>query len=166
MCKAEQGVTVIELLISIAILSVVLAGAYNAFLSASKRLVLQNGIVEMQADARAAMDFMVRELRLAYGTPNITTTVTTNDTITFDRLEDAGYSSASSMVNPSTTLRDTTKTWPTGDDGFNTYYTVRLVSGTGSVSVADQAPHSISSNTSTQLTISDTWNTIPDTSSR
>ena len=166
MCKAEQGVTVIELLISMAIVSVALAGAYNAFLSASKRLVLQNGIVEMQADARAAMDFMVRELRLAYGTPSITTTVTTNDTITFNRLEDAGYSSASSTVNTRTTLQDTTKTWPTGDDGFNTYYTVRIVSGTGSITVADQAPHSISSNTSTQLTIAETWNTIPDTSSR
>jgi len=166
MCKSAQGVTVIELLITIAIVSVVLAGAYNAFLSASKRLVLQNGIVEMQADARAAMDFMVRELRLAYGTPNITTTVTPDDTITFDRLEDTGYSSASSTVNTRTTLQDTTKTWLTGDDGFNTYYTVRIISGTGSATVADQAPHSISSNTSTQLTISDTWNTIPDTSSR
>ena len=166
MGKSEQGVTVVELLITMAIVSVVLAGAYNAFLSASKRLMLQNGIVEMQADVRAAMDFMVRELRLAYGTPSITTTVTTNDTITFDRLEDTGYSSASSTVNTRTTLRDTTKTWLTGDDGFNTYYTVRIISGTGSVTVADQAPHSISSNTSTQLTISDTWNTIPDTSSR
>src|SRR5207244_479377 len=58
----------------------------------------------------------------AYGTPSITTTVTTDDTITFDRLEDTGYSSASSTVNTRTTLRDTTKTWPTGDDGFNTYY--------------------------------------------
>src|SRR5262245_33719667 len=162
MCKAEQGVTVLELLISIAIISVVLAEAYNAFVSASKRLVLQNGIVEMQADARAAMDFMVRELRLAYGTPRIATTVTTNDTVTFDRLEDAGYSSADATVNTSTTLQDTTKTWPTGSDGFNTYYTVKIISGTG----ADQAPHSIRSNTSTQLTILDTWRTIPDTSSR
>src|SRR5437899_1060174 len=98
MCKSEQGVTVIELLITTAIVSVVLAGAYNAFLAAAKRLVLQNGIVEMQADTRAAMDFMVRELRLAYGTPSITTTVATDDTITFDRLEDTGYSSASSTV--------------------------------------------------------------------
>jgi prepilin-type N-terminal cleavage/methylation domain-containing protein len=166
MYKSEQGVTAVELLITMAIVSVVLAGAYNAFLSASKRLVLQNRIVEMQADARAAMDFMVRELRLAYGTPSITTTVTTDDTITFDRLEDTGYSSASSTVNTGNTLRDSTKTWPTGTDGFNTYYTVRIISGTGAVTVADQAPHSISSNTSTQLTISDTWNTIPDTSSR
>src|SRR4029450_13964527 len=60
-------------------LSVLSAQAYNAFLSSSQRLVLQNGIVEMQTDARAAMDFMVRELRLAFGTPTITTTVTPND---------------------------------------------------------------------------------------
>src|SRR5262249_23993912 len=41
-------------------------------------------------------------------------------------------------------------------------YTVKIISGTG----ADQAPHSIRSNNSTQLTILDTWRTIPDTSSR
>ena len=93
MGKSEQGLTLNELLIAVAIFSALLAQVYSAFLSSSQRLVLQNAIVEMQTDARAAMDFMVRELRLAVGTPIITTTVTPNDTITFDRLEDAGYSS-------------------------------------------------------------------------
>src|SRR4249920_445955 len=64
MWKSEQGYTVIELLIAVSILSVLSAQAYNAFLSSSQRLVLQNKIVEMQTDARTAMDFMVRELRL------------------------------------------------------------------------------------------------------
>src|SRR5712691_2400339 len=107
MCKPERGFTVTELLIAIAIVSVALAGAFNAFISSSKRLILQNEIVEMQTDARAAMDFMVRELRLAYGTPTISTTTTTNDTITFSRIEDSGYVSSSSA----TTLTDTRKTW-------------------------------------------------------
>ena len=155
MWKSEQGFTVNELLVAVAIFSVVLAGAYNAFLSSSQRLVLQNELVEMQTDARAAMNFMVQELRLAFGTPSITTTVITNDTITFDRLEDAGYSSGGNTI---TTLHDTRKTWSTSS--FITSYTLRIISGTG----AGQA-HSISANTSTQLTVSSAWETPPDSSS-
>ncbi len=155
MWKSEQGHTVTELLIAVAILSVLSAQAYNAFLSSSQRLVLQNETVEMQTDAQAAMDFMVRELRLVFGTPTITTTVTTNDTITFDRLEDAGYSSGG---NATTTLNDTRKTW--SPSSFTTTYTVRIISGTG----ASQA-RSISANTSTRLTVSSAWSTPPDSSS-
>ena len=51
MWKSEQGFTVNELLVAVAIFSIVLAGAYNAFLSSSQRLVLQNELVEMQTDA-------------------------------------------------------------------------------------------------------------------
>src|SRR5262249_30321289 len=126
MCKSEQGLTVNELLIAVAILSVLLAQTYNAFLSSSRRLVLQNEMVEMQTDARAAMNFMVQELRLAFGTPTITTTASTNDTITFDRLEDAGYSSGG---NTTTTLNDTSRAWSASN--FATSYTVRIISGTG-----------------------------------
>jgi prepilin-type N-terminal cleavage/methylation domain-containing protein len=155
MWKSEQGFTVNELLVAVAIFSVVLAQAYNAFLSSSRRLMLQNELVEMQTDARAAMNFMVQELRLAFGTPIITTTVTTNDTITFDRLEDVGYSSGG---NTTTTLHDTRKTWSASS--FTTTYTVRIMSGTG----AGQA-RSINVNTSTQLTVSSAWETPPDSSS-
>jgi prepilin-type N-terminal cleavage/methylation domain-containing protein len=155
MWKSEQGFTVNELLVAVAIFSVVLAEAYNAFLSSSQRLMLQNELVEMQTDARAAMNFMVQELRLAFGTPSITTTMTTNDTITFDRLEDAGYSSGGNTI---TTLHDTRKTWSASS--FTTSYTVRIISGTG----AGQT-RSISANTSTQLTVSSAWETPPDSSS-
>jgi prepilin-type N-terminal cleavage/methylation domain-containing protein len=155
MWKSEQGFTVNELLVAVAIFSVVLAEAYNAFLSSSQRLMLQNELVEMQTDARAAMNFMVQELRLAFGTPSITTTMTTNDTITFDWLEDAGYSSGGNTI---TTLHDTRKTWSASN--FTTSYTVRIISGTG----AGQT-RSISANTSTQLTVSSAWETPPDSSS-
>jgi len=155
MWKSEQGLTVNELLLAVAIVSVLSAEAYNALVSSSQRLVLQNGIIEMQTDARAAMDFMVRELRLAFGPPTISTTVTTNDTITFDRLEDAGYSSGSNTI---TTLNDTRKTWSSSN--FTTSYTVGIISGTG----AGQA-RSISAHTSTRLTVSSPWDTPPDSSS-
>src|SRR5712692_727199 len=151
MYKSEQGVTLVELLITMAIVSVILAGAYSSFLSSSKRLVLQNDIVEMQTEARAAMDFMVRELRLAYGVPI-----------------DSGCSSGS---NTTTTLKDTSKNWsasppfntsyyvPPFDPSYYVYY-VRIISGTGQ----GQA-RSISSNTSTQLTIASPWSTTPNNTS-
>jgi len=157
MLKSAKGLSAVELLVATAIASVVLAGICNAFLSASKRLILQSRSAEIQADARAAMDFMVRELRLAFGNPTISTTVTTNDTISFDRVEDAGCSSG---VNTATTLEDTRQTWPVGSNGFGTSYTVRIIAGTGT----GQVP-SIGSNTSTKLTISGTWGTIPDANS-
>ena len=155
MGTSEQGLTVHELLIAVAIVGAVLATAYNAFLSSSQRLMLQNELVEMQTDARAAMNFMVQELRLAFGTPSITTTMTTNDTVTFDRLEDAGYSSDG---NTMTTLHDTRKTWSASN--FTTSYTVGIISGTGTGQV-----RSISAHTSTQLTVSSAWDTPPDSSS-
>jgi Tfp pilus assembly protein PilW len=157
MFKSAKGLSAVELLVATAIASVVLAGICNVFLSASKRLILQSRNAEIQADARAAMDFMVRELRLAFGNPTISTTVTANDTISFDRVEDAGCSSG---VNTATTLEDTRKTWPAGSNGFGTSYTVRIIAGTGT----GQVP-SIGSNTSTKLTIVGTWATIPDATS-
>jgi len=157
MLKSAKGLSAVELLIATAIASVVLAGICNAFLSASKRLILQSRSAEIQADARAAMDFMVRELRLTFGNPTISTTVTANDTISFDRVEDSGCSSG---VNTATTLEDTRKTWQVGSNGFGTSYTVRIIAGTGT----GQVP-SIGSNTSTKLTISGTWGTIPDANS-
>jgi hypothetical protein len=47
------------------------------------------------------MDFMARELRTVFGTPVISTAVSANDTISFDRVEDTGYSSG---ANTTTTL--------------------------------------------------------------
>jgi len=158
MFKSAKGLSAVELLVATAIASVVLAGICNVFLSASKRLILQSRSAEIQADARAAMDFMVRELRLAFGNPTIATTVTANDTISFDRVEDAGCSSG---VNTATTLEDTRETWPAGSNGFNTSYTIRIIAGTGT----GQVPIIIGSNTSTKLTISGTWGTIPDANS-
>src|SRR5262249_12832109 len=165
MCKSERGFSVAELLITTAIVSVMLAGAYQSFLSSSKRLVLQNQIVEMQTDARAAMDFMVRELRLAFDNPTITTKTTANDTITFNPIQDSGYASA----RAASTLSDNTKNWTTGQ--FNKYYTVRITSGTGAGqtrSICDSTsstPECAASNNTNTLTISGTWATNPDTSS-
>jgi Tfp pilus assembly protein PilW len=79
----------------------------------------------MQADGRAAMDFMTRELRTAFGTP-----VVANNTISFDRVEDTGYSSGG---NTPTTLNAVGKNWQGSMFKFseNAPYTVRIIAGTG-----------------------------------
>jgi len=158
MLKHQDGITVIELLISIGIVGVLLTGIYNFFVASSKNYLAQNGIIQMQSDARTALDFMVRELRHVYGTPTISTTVSSNDTISFDRIEDTGYASGGSA----TTLNDPTKAWQA--DAFapstDSSYTVRIIRGAGSGQT-----RTISTNTATQLTITPAWASTPDTRS-
>jgi type IV pilus assembly protein PilW len=61
----ETGFTIIELLIAMAITGVVTAGIYTAYLSQQKSYITQDNVVEMQQNLRAAMDIMVREIRMA-----------------------------------------------------------------------------------------------------
>ena len=159
MLISDKGYTVVELLIAMAIVGIVLMGIYDLAISSSRIYLDQNAIVEMQADGRAAMDFLARELRLAFGNPTISTATTNNDTISFNRVEDTGYSSGG---NSATTLNDTRKTWQSNvfDPSANSAYTVRIISGTGNGQV-----RTIDDNSSTQLTISQAWGTIPDSTS-
>jgi prepilin-type N-terminal cleavage/methylation domain-containing protein len=167
MLTSAKGFTLVELLISMAIVGIVMAGIYSFFIAASQSAVRQNGIVQMQATARAAMDFMVRELRhlcnpAHCGNPTISTTVAANDTISFERVEDAGAASGGNT----TTLIDVRKAtiWRTGQfvPPSGTYQ-VRIIAGTGSNPVQTKT---ISANTSTgQLTVSVAWAPPPDATS-
>jgi prepilin-type N-terminal cleavage/methylation domain-containing protein len=159
MLTSNRGFTVVEMLIAVAIVGFVLTGIYSLAISSSRFYIAQNAIVEMQADGRAAMDFMARELRTVFGTPVISTAITANDTISFDRVEETGYSSG---ANSTTTLNDTRKTWQSS--GFakssSATYMVRIIAGTGT----GQA-RTIDQNTVTRLTISPAWGVTPDGSS-
>ena len=162
MFTSAKGFTVAELLISMAIGGVVLAGMYTFFISASKSYVRQNAVVQMQADARAAMDFMVRELRHMCDPPEcvapaISTTVAANDTISFDRVEDAGTATGGT----GTTLSDASKatTWRSNQFASGAYQ-VRIIAGIGTGQT-----RTISGNTSTQLTVSAAWAPPPNTTS-
>jgi prepilin-type N-terminal cleavage/methylation domain-containing protein len=165
MLASEKGFTIVELLIGIAIVGIVLTGIYNLAISSSQIYLAQNGIVQMQADARAAMDFMARELRAAItipkGKPEISTKITTNDTISFNRVEETGYSTGG---NSASTLNDTDKVWQAGDFAptSTSEFKVWILSGTGS----GQDPRKITGNSATQLTISEPWDVTPDKSSR
>ncbi len=63
--KKECGFTPIELLITIAIGGIVMAAMVSTFVAQRKSYVLQEQINEMVYNARAAMELMIREIRMA-----------------------------------------------------------------------------------------------------
>ncbi len=63
--KEEGGYTLVELLIAMAIGCVVVAAIISAFMMQRKSLEVQEQIAEMVQTARAAMDMMGREIRMA-----------------------------------------------------------------------------------------------------
>lgn len=63
--KREQGFTLVELLISMAVVLVVMASISGAFISQRKAYNTQEQITEMIQNARAAMDIIGREVKMA-----------------------------------------------------------------------------------------------------
>jgi prepilin-type N-terminal cleavage/methylation domain-containing protein len=166
MLTSDKGYTIVEMLIAMAIVGIVIVGIYDLVISSSRTYLAQNAIVEMQADGRAAMDFVARELRQACinptvlcNNPTISTAIANNDTISFNRVEETGYSSGG---NSATTLNDARKSWAAGSfaPSATSSFTVRIMRGTGAGQV-----RTISNNTAIQLTPSQAWGTIPDTTS-
>lgn len=157
--SSEHGYSMMEVLISSALGAVVLAGAFDVYVSSTKSLNGQTNSVQMQADTKAALNYMIRELRMAqtaYSTPII---APSGDTITFTKTEDAGFSSGG---NTATTLLDANKSWavnkfaPTSAAGS---YFVWIKSGTGASAPAIAYP--ILSNTATALTLAGTGWPLP-----
>ena len=60
-----MGFSLIELLIALAVTSILLVGIFNIFLSQHRTYIAQDQIVEMQENVRAAMDIMLRDIRMA-----------------------------------------------------------------------------------------------------
>ncbi len=62
---SPNGFTLIELLVAMAITGIVAGAIYTAFQSQQKSYLIQEQVAEMQQNLRAAMDIMVREIRMA-----------------------------------------------------------------------------------------------------
>jgi len=61
----KNGFTLIELLVAMAISGIVAGAIFTAFQSQQKSYFIQDQVTEMQQNLRAAMDIMVREIRMA-----------------------------------------------------------------------------------------------------
>ena len=63
--KNRSGFTLVELLISMTLVSLVMTAVYSTYQSQQKTYVVQNQMAAMQQNVRAAMFYMERELRMA-----------------------------------------------------------------------------------------------------
>jgi type IV pilus assembly protein PilW len=61
----EKGFTLVEILVAIAISGVVMAGIYSAYYTQQRSYEVQEQLVTVQQNLRAAMYFMEREIRMA-----------------------------------------------------------------------------------------------------
>ena len=63
--NGEQGVTLVELMIVIAILGMVMAATYNMFEFQQKSYTIQDNVAVMQQNVRVGLEYMVKEVRMA-----------------------------------------------------------------------------------------------------
>lgn len=63
--KNQTGLTLTELLIALVLGMIVIGAVYGVHLTQIKRQVVQEDVLTMQQTARAALDMMVREIRMA-----------------------------------------------------------------------------------------------------
>ena len=62
---SQKGFSLLELMVAMAIASVLMAGIYTFYHNQLKTHITQQEMVDMQQDARAAMYMMTREIRMA-----------------------------------------------------------------------------------------------------
>ena len=63
--KKDKGITLIELLVALVLSGLLLAAAYRTFIGQQKTYVVQEQVVDMQQNVRAAINRMVTELRMS-----------------------------------------------------------------------------------------------------
>jgi type IV pilus assembly protein PilW len=65
----QRGVTLLELMVTVAIMGIVLGGLYNTFQAQEKAYVVQHQVAEMNQNARIALEIMSRHIRGAVYDP-------------------------------------------------------------------------------------------------
>ena len=69
--KAEAGMTLIEILIALLITGVLTAAMFRIYMNQHESWMIQDSIIEMQQNARAAVDELSRQMRMiGYALPN------------------------------------------------------------------------------------------------
>jgi type IV pilus assembly protein PilW len=97
--KSDRGFTLIELLIAMAVGLALLGAMYGVFTAYNRAVGVQEEVAQMQQNARAAMDLMVREMRMAGYDPlgsagaGIVSASSSSITFTLDITDDDGTGS-------------------------------------------------------------------------
>ena len=65
MFRKKDGLTLIELLIALAVSAFLMAGLYRTVIGQQKSYTVQEQVVDVQQNVRAALDRMTREIRMA-----------------------------------------------------------------------------------------------------
>jgi type IV pilus assembly protein PilW len=73
---SQKGFSLLEMMVAMAIASIVMAGIYTFYQSQLRSHVTQQVLVDMQQDARVAMYMMTREIRMAGCDPQFNTGAT------------------------------------------------------------------------------------------
>lgn len=78
-CKSkEKGFTLVELMIAMAVGGIVMAAVMTSFIAQHRSYVAQDDVIEMQQNARVAMEMLTRDIRSAgYDTNELGAGVTT-----------------------------------------------------------------------------------------
>jgi prepilin-type N-terminal cleavage/methylation domain-containing protein len=63
--KNQKGITLIEMLVSLVIASIIIAGVYRVFINQAESYTLQDQVAEAQNSVRAGMEIMAADLRMA-----------------------------------------------------------------------------------------------------
>lgn len=63
--KQNQGFTLVEMMITMLLAGIIMAAIYSAYITMQKSYVVQDQVAEMQQTLRAAMDYVVRDIRMA-----------------------------------------------------------------------------------------------------
>jgi prepilin-type N-terminal cleavage/methylation domain-containing protein len=67
----KKGVTLIELLVVLVISGIIIAGIYRMFIGQTRAYTVQEQVVEVQQNIRGAMELMLRDVRMAGYTSNV-----------------------------------------------------------------------------------------------
>jgi prepilin-type N-terminal cleavage/methylation domain-containing protein len=63
--RAIRGFTLVEILVVLVIMGLVCAAVYTTFISTQRQAYTQDEVVEVQQNLRAALDYMMRDIRMA-----------------------------------------------------------------------------------------------------
>ncbi|MDH4321049.1 MAG: prepilin-type N-terminal cleavage/methylation domain-containing protein [Desulfobulbaceae bacterium] len=95
---SQAGYTLVELMVAVALTGIVTVAIYKSYISVSTGYDVQDQLVEVQQNARVAMDRMVREIRMAGYDPTDTGTAGIDASSTSQQIVFSMYDDASAMT--------------------------------------------------------------------